>query len=128
MNHRKTRHTEDDLPVESCLARERSGGQASHAMILVMCFVLFLVVCKLYLAQYIEIRRLDERLSDVRRSLASEEQLLERTKKDVAFLATLDGVEKLAREKLKYIKKGEVIIVPVGSASTAEDGDDGRTR
>jgi cell division protein FtsB len=33
---------------------------------------------------------------------------------EVEFIASLDGIEKMAREKLKYIKEGEVIIVPAG--------------
>lgn len=32
---------------------------------------------------------------------------------EVEFIASLSGIEKMAREKLKYIKEGEVIIVPV---------------
>ncbi len=95
--------------------RPRTANSTSHGLVLTACFVLFLIVCKLYLNQYIEIRKLEERHRQKQQELRAEKQKLEKMVDEVAFLGTLEGVEKIAREKLKYIKRDEVIIVPVDS-------------
>lgn len=84
-----------------------------HGAVLMVCFALFLVVCKLYLDQYIEIRRLEERKQRRIRELVEQRSTLDAAEREVAFLGTLKGVEKLARERLKYIRHDEVIIVPI---------------
>ena len=95
--------------------RPRTSNSTSHGLVLTACFVLFLIVCKLYLNQYIEIRKLEERLRKKQLELSAEKLKLDKMVSEVGFLGTLEGVEKIAREKLKYIKRDEVIIVPVGN-------------
>lgn len=93
--------------------RRGLGATLTHGAVLMVCFALFLVVCKLYLDQYIEIRRLEERKQRRIRELVEQRSTLDAAEREVAFLGTLKGVEKLARERLKYIRHDEVIIVPI---------------
>jgi len=93
--------------------RRALGGNMMHGLLLMTCLGLFLVVCKLYLDQYIEIRRLEERRVSRAQELQKRKVLLDSLEHEVEFIGTLEGVEKMAREKLKYIKTDEVIILPV---------------
>jgi len=69
-------------------------------------------LAKLYLDQYVEIRR----LRSVRATAARERQEVQgrhdRLAEEVEYLETLEGVERLARDKLRYIRREEVILVP----------------
>ena len=91
---------------------ETDNKRTGHWMILVFCFCIFLVVCKLYLNKYIEIRKLEERLVEKKVELVKITNDVDNLKKEIKFIASLSGIEKMAREKLKYIKDGEIIIVP----------------
>jgi len=88
--------------------------RTSHWLALIFCFIVFLGVCKLYLDKYIEIRKLEERLAERKVELVTITNQVDDLSAEVEFIASLDGIEKMAREKLKYIKEGEVIIVPGG--------------
>lgn len=102
--------------------KEKLSSSVNHSLVLGLCFLLFLVVCKLYLEQYIEIRRLEEQKVSIEIQLKKEEEELEHMKKRVAFLGTLEGIEKIARERLKYIKEEEVIVVPIESKRGSSEG------
>jgi cell division protein FtsB len=91
-----------------------------HGSLLVGCLGVFLVVCKLYLDQYAEIRRLEERREARLAELNAAREGLEHLEREVAFLGTLGGVEKLAREKLKYINRDEVIVLPVQTVPSTQ--------
>ncbi len=86
----------------------------SHWLALTFCFFIFLGVCRLYLDKYIEIRKLEEKLEERKVELVTISNKVDDLSGEVEFIASLDGIEKMAREKLKYIKEGEVIIVPAG--------------
>ena len=73
----------------------------------------FLLICHLYLSQYIEIRKLEERLNSQSVKLEQRTLELRRFEREISFLSTLKGVEKLARERLRYIRDGELIIMPL---------------
>ncbi len=96
------------------MSSEKLASGTAHGVLLTSCFIFFLIVCKLYLDQYIDIRKLEELWKNKRCKLQEQQLKLETMQEEVAFLGTLKGVEKIAREKLKYIKRDEVIIVPVG--------------
>lgn len=88
--------------------------KTSHWIALLFCLFIFLGVCKLYLDKYIEIRKLEEKLVERKVELVTISNDVDNLSSEVEFIASLDGIEKMAREKLKYIKEGEVIIVPAG--------------
>ncbi len=77
------------------------------------CIVLFVLVSKLYLDQYLEIRELDQQLDRERARVEDAEREKDRLAAELRFLRTPDGTEKIAREKLKMVRPDEVIIVPV---------------
>ena len=88
--------------------------RTSHWIALTLCVVVFLGVCNLYLVKYTEIRKLEEKLAERKVELVTITNEVDNLSDEVEFIASLDGIEKMAREKLKYIKEGEVIIVPTG--------------
>lgn len=98
-----------------------SGGEAEGARpagwlsnLYTSLFVVFvLCITKLYLDQYIEIRRLRQRRGEVAAVLAEVQARHDRIAEEVEYLETLDGVERLARDKLRYIRPDEVILVPL---------------
>ncbi|MBI4872919.1 MAG: septum formation initiator family protein [Candidatus Riflebacteria bacterium] len=77
------------------------------------CIVLFVLISKLYLDQYIEIRKLEQKLEQEKARVVEAGQEIDRLTQELEFLKTDEGVEKVAREKLKMVKPDEVIIVPV---------------
>jgi len=85
----------------------------SHWFALTICFFVFLGVSRLYLDKYIEIRKLEEKLAGKQNEVVAIDHKINKLANEVEFIASLSGIEKMAREKLKYIKEGEVIIVPV---------------
>lgn len=77
------------------------------------CIILFVLISKLYLDQYIEIRKLEAKLEQDRTKVAESEVEIQRLTRELEFLRTDEGIEKVAREKLKMVKPDEVVVVPV---------------
>lgn len=77
------------------------------------CIILFVLISKLYLDQYLEIRKLEQRLEQERSKVTESQQEIVRLTHELEFLRTDEGTEKIAREKLKMVKPEEIIIVPV---------------
>jgi cell division protein FtsB len=68
---------------------------------------------KLYIDQYIEIRRLGREVEVARTHFEETQREHEKLAEEVEYLETLEGVERLARDKLRYIRPDEVILVPL---------------
>ena len=77
------------------------------------CIILFVLISKLYLDQYIEIRKMEQHLQQEKVKLIEANRERERLTRELSFLRTDDGIEKVAREKLRMVRPDEVIIVPV---------------
>lgn len=73
----------------------------------------FLFLLHLYVRQFVEIKQLERRRDEVQATLKREQARMAKVGEEVRFLRTLEGVERLARERLKYIKRDEVVIKPV---------------
>lgn len=94
------------------VAEERSGGMLSSlTTFAVVAFSICLA--KLYIDQYIEIRALTLRSVAAQESLQETRRRHEQLVEEVEYLETLEGVERLARDKLRYIRPDEVILVPL---------------
>lgn len=77
------------------------------------CIVLFVLISKLYLDQYIEIRKLEQKLEQERAKVVEAQDEIERLTRELEFMKTDEGTEKVAREKLRMVKPDEVIVIPV---------------
>jgi cell division protein FtsB len=75
--------------------------------------VFAICLAKLYIDQYIEIRALAKRRDRAEAELADTRKRYEAITEEVEYLETLEGVERLARDKLRYIRPDEVILVPL---------------
>jgi cell division protein FtsB len=75
--------------------------------------VFSICLAKLYIDQYIEIRALTKRRDRAEAELADTRKRYEAITEEVEYLETLEGVERLARDKLRYIRPDEVILVPL---------------
>src|SRR2546423_3832656 len=62
------------------------------------CIVLFVLISKLYLDQYIEIRKLEQKLEQEKARVSEGQQEINRLSRELEFLRTDDGTEKVARE------------------------------
>ena len=91
----------DEPTSDGDVKRRPLRTNAMHGVLLLACLVFFLVVCKMYLDQYIEIRRLEEKKAQKARELSQRRSLVATLEREVQFLG------------LKYIKPDEVIILPV---------------
>ncbi len=92
--------------------RRRPGGFLSTVT---MAFGVVFAIClaKLYIDQYIEIRALAKTRDKAERSLAATRARHAALTEEVEYLETLEGVERLARDKLRYIRPDEVILIPL---------------
>ena len=75
--------------------------------------MLFVVISKLYMDGFIEIRRLEQRLVAEEKGLEESKQLLKRLDDEIALLKTDEGVEMVARDKLRFIRPDEVVVMPL---------------
>ncbi len=94
-------------------AGRRGGVLSGLSTVVVVAFGICL--SKLYLDQYIEIRRLKARRTEVEAQARDTRVRWEKLAEEVEYLETLEGVERLARDKLRYIRPDEVILVPLRS-------------
>lgn len=107
--------------------RNEASLAQGHALrqwvFLVSAIAAFLFLLHLYVRQFVEIKRLERNRDEVSATLKREQARMAKVGEEVRFLRTLEGVERLARERLKYIKRDEVVIKPVkpgGSPATGE--------
>lgn len=70
-------------------------------------------LAKLYLDQYLEIRHLRSVRAQAERQMLSVKDQHDALAEEVEYLETVEGVERLARDKLRYIRPDEVILVPL---------------
>lgn len=89
----------------------RRGWVSNVYLVAVVVFSICLV--KLYIDQYIEIRRLGREVGVARAELERTRREHEKLAEEVEYLETLEGVERLARDKLRYIRSDEVILIPL---------------
>lgn len=75
--------------------------------------VFAICLAKLYIDQYIEIRALTRRRDQAEAELAVTRRRYQALTEEVEYLETLEGVERLARDKLRYIRPDEVILIPL---------------
>lgn len=75
--------------------------------------VLAVLIAKLFLDQYQLIQKLSKRLEDERVITARLREKVRSLEKEVDFLATEDGIERTARERLRMVGNGEIIMVPL---------------
>ena len=60
-----------------------------------------------------EIDRLSKRSHFAEQKMKTAKSQFEELSEEVEYLETLEGVERLARDKLRYIRPDEVILVPL---------------
>ncbi len=70
-----------------------------------------LLASKMYLRQYVEMRTLLQERARLSAELRRRRDELRKLERRNAFLASDEGVERMAREKLKYVKPGELMFV-----------------
>jgi cell division protein DivIC len=103
---------EDAAGMEAAAVVPISSG-VFQFLFITGCIVLFVLISKLYLDQYIEIRKLEQKLEQEKARVGEAEHEIQRLSRELEYLRTDDGTEKVAREKLKMVRPDEVIIVPV---------------
>lgn len=88
-----------------------------------MVAALFLVIGAAFLTQVVPYRQIveaDQRVSEARSSLARLEAENRSLEADVAALQTDAEIERLAREKLGYVRPGEIAYVVVDPPASAQ--------
>ena len=75
--------------------------------------LLFVVISKLYMDSYLEIQRQEARLDAEQKRLTEGRASLKRVENEIALLKTDEGVEIVARDKLRFIRPDEVVILPL---------------
>ena len=75
--------------------------------------LLFVVISKLYMDGYLEIQRLEGRLAAENATLEDNKLQLKRLDDEIALLKTDEGVEMVARDKLRFIRPDEVVVMPL---------------
>jgi cell division protein FtsB len=103
-----------EKPAREDAGTEESRGRGFLSMLYSAAAIVF-VVClvKLYIEQYIEIDRLMKRSVVAQQEMETAKSRYEEVAEEVEYLETLEGVERLARDKLRYIRPDEVILVPL---------------
>ncbi len=107
------------LPIHLPKGRnfEKDSGEKKSSWLssITMVFGVIFSIClaKLYIDQYIQIRALGKHRNRSEQELASTKAEYDRISEEVEYLETLEGVERLARDKLRYIRPDEVILVPL---------------
>lgn len=114
----RPRSREDLLPIRlpegsRRAGRSRSVGHRAFGLLNVLVLIGGVtVLAGFYIEQYREIRTLSELEKE---GLARREAAEERYRKlleEVEYYETLEGAEKLARDKLRFISPDEVILIP----------------
>ena len=75
--------------------------------------LLFVVLSKLYMDGYAEIQRLESRLDAEKKRYAEGLGTNQRLESEISLLKTDEGVEMVARDKLRFIRPDEVVILPL---------------
>ena len=75
--------------------------------------LLFVVISKLYMDGFLEIHRMEARLAGEEKTLEDNRVLLKRLDDEIALLKTDEGVEMVARDKLRFIRPDEVVVMPL---------------
>lgn len=75
--------------------------------------MLFVVISKLYMDGFLEIRRLESRLAGENQTLEENKAQLKKLDDEIALLKTDEGVEMVARDKLRFIRPDEVVVMPL---------------
>ena len=112
--------SEDEGPLAIHLPESRSSSNGTRrprgwisTITMSLGVVFSICLAKLYIDQYIEIRALSKRRDRAEAELAATRSRFEAITEEVEYLETLEGVERLARDKLRYIRPDEVILVPL---------------
>jgi cell division protein FtsB len=75
--------------------------------------LLFVVIAKLYMDGYLEIKRLEAKLAAEVQGLTEAKALYKRLEDEIALLKTDEGMEMVARDKLRFIRPDEVVVMPL---------------
>jgi cell division protein FtsB len=75
--------------------------------------LLFVVVSKLYMDGFQEIKRLETKHEAEQKRYTETQQTLARLENEIHLLKTDEGVEMVARDKLRFIRPDEVVVVPM---------------
>lgn len=75
--------------------------------------LLFVVISKLYMDGFLEIQRLESRLTGEIKALEDSKQQIRNLDDEIALLKTDEGVEMVARDKLRFIRPDEVVVMPL---------------
>jgi len=75
--------------------------------------LLFVVISKLYMDGFLEIHRLEARLASEVAALEQQKTELKHLDEEIALLKTDEGVEMVARDKLRFIRPDEVVVMPL---------------
>src|SRR5437879_3928427 len=75
--------------------------------------LLFVVVSKLYMDGFQEIKRLEAKRETEHKRSAEAQATLARLDAEIKLLKTDEGVEMVARDKLRFIRPDEVVVVPM---------------
>jgi cell division protein FtsB len=73
----------------------------------------FVVISKLYMDGHMEIQKLENELVKERARLRENLVTVRRLESEIASLTTTEGLEMVARDKLKFVRPEEVVIVPL---------------
>ena len=75
--------------------------------------LLFVVISKLYMDGYAEIKRLESRFDAEKKRYSESLATNQRLESEINLLKTDEGVEMVARDKLRFIRPDEVVILPL---------------
>lgn len=91
----------------------RSANPLFQVVFVLVVILLFVVISKLYLDGHMEIKRLEASLQAEEQKQVDLETTAKTLDSEIRLLRTDEGVEMVARDKLRFIRPDEVVVVPL---------------
>lgn len=93
---------------------QESGVSPVYQAVLVVAVLLLLaVVSKLFIEGYMEIARLEAKREGEKKRSREYTATLSKMESEIRLLKTDEGVEMVARDKLRFVRPDEVVIMPL---------------
>ena len=92
---------------------ERGVSPVYQTAFIVALLLLFVVVSKLYMDGYMEIAKLGAKRDAERKRYEENLATLAKLEGEIRLLKTDEGVEMVARDKLRFVRPDEVVVMPL---------------
>jgi cell division protein FtsB len=92
---------------------EKGVSPVYHTALAVAVLLLLAVISKLFIEGYMEIARLEAKREGEKKRKQEYTATLSKMESEIRLLKTDEGVEMVARDKLRFIRPDEVVIMPL---------------